>query len=167
MLDKIKHIDPDQITNVELRSVVVLLLNLIEEQAEMIGMLEQENRALKDENAKLKGGNARPQIKSSVKEKVNISSGGREKGSKNHKKYDQKPPIVIDRDIVVEVKPELLPSDAIRKGYSEHIQQDLVIARDTKRFLLAQWYSPSLRQTIGAEFPAGEIAGHFGAGYAV
>jgi len=164
MLDKIKHIDPDQIPNEEFRSVVVLLLNLIEEQAQKIGLLEREIRALKDENARLKGGNARPQIKASVKEKVNISSGGKEKGSKNHKKYEEKAPIVIDRDIVVEVAPESLPEDAVRKGYSEYIQQDLVIARDNKRFLLAQWYSPSLRQTIGAEFPAGELEGHFGAG---
>lgn len=164
MLDKIKHIDPDQITNAELRSVVVLLLNLIEEQAQKIGLLEQEIRTLKDENAKLKGGNARPHLKASVKDKANISSGGKEKGPKNRKRYEGKAPIVVDREIVVEVAPESLPEDAVRKGYSEYIQQDLVIARDNKRFLLAQWYSPSLRQTIGAEFPAGEIGGHFGAG---
>jgi len=165
MLDKIKHIDPDQITNVEeFRSVLLVLLNLIEDQAKRIETLEQEARGLKDENAKLKGGNARPQIKASVKEKINISSGGKEKGSKNHKRYEQKAPIVIDRDIVVEVNVELLPADAVRKGYSEYIQQDLVIVRDNKRFLLAQWYSPSLKQTISAGFPAGELSGHFGAG---
>lgn len=165
MLDKIKHINPDQITNVEeLRSVLVVLLNLIEDQAKRMESLEQENRALKDENAKLKGGNARPQIKASVKEKVNISSDGKEKGSKNHKRYEAKVPIVIDRDIVVEVPAELLPADAVRKGYSEFIQQDLVILRDNKRFLFANWYSPSLKQTISADFPAGQIDGHFGAG---
>ena len=43
---------------------------------------------------------------------------------------------MIDRDIVVEVNPELLPADAVRKGYSEYI----------------------------AGFPAGELSGHFGAG---
>jgi len=87
MLDKIKHIDPDQITNVEeFRSVLLVLLNLTEDQAKRIETLEQELRGLKDENARLKGGNARPQIKASVKEKINISSGGKEKGSKNHKR---------------------------------------------------------------------------------
>jgi len=165
MLDKIKHINPDQLTNVEeLRSVVLLLLNLIEDQAKRIETLEQEVRGLKDENAKLKGGNARPQIKASVKEKVNISSGGKEKGSKNHKQYEAKAPLVIDRDIVVEVNAELLPADAVRKGYSEYIQQDLVILRDNKRFLFANWYSPSLKKTISADFPAGQVDGHFGAG---
>ncbi|MDZ4796394.1 MAG: hypothetical protein SGI83_19150 [Bacteroidota bacterium] len=138
MVDKIKYIDPDQITNVELRSVMVLLLNTIEDQAQKIESMEQEIRALKDENAKLKGGNARPQMKPSVKEKVNISSGGKEKGSKNNKKYEEKAPLVIDRDIVVEVNADLLPADAVRKGYIEYIQQDLVIVRDNKRFLLAQ-----------------------------
>jgi len=165
MLDKIRHINPDEITNVEdLRSVLLVLLNLLEDQAKNIEFLEQEVRALKDENAKLKGGNARPQIKASVKEKVNISSGGKEKGSKNHKRYEAKAPIVIDRDIVVEVNPELLPADAVRKGYSEYIQQDLVVLRDNKRFLFANWYSPALNQTISADFPAGQIEGHFGAG---
>ena len=165
MLDKIKHINPDQITNVkELRSLLVVLLNLIEDQAKRMESLEQKNRGLKDENAKLKGGNARPQIKASVKEKVNISSGGKEKGSKNHKRYEKKVPIVIDRDIVVEVPAELLPADAVRKGYSEYIQQDLVILRDNKGFLFANWYSPSLKRTISAEFPLGDVDGHFGAG---
>ena len=36
--------------------------------------------------------------------------------------------------------------------------------RDNKRFLFANWYSPSLNQTINADFPAGQIDGHFGAG---
>lgn len=165
MLEKIKHINPDQLTGIEeFRSAVVVLVNMVEQLLQDNETLRQENRALKDENAKLKGGNARPQIKASVKAKANISSGGKEKGSKNRKKYEEKTPIVIDREIIVEVEPELLPSDAVRKGYSEYIQQDLVITRDNKRFLLAQWYSPSLRRTIGAEFPAGEIGGHFGAG---
>ncbi len=165
MLDKIKHIDPARLTDIEeFRSVLLVLLNLVEDQAKKIEVLEQEIRALKDENSKLKGGNARPQIKASVKEQIKISSGGKEKGSKHHKKYEQQPPVVIDRDIVVEVKPELLPWDAVRKGYSEYIQQDLIIARDNKRFLLAQWYSPSLKRTISAELPAEAPAGHFGAG---
>jgi len=165
MLDKIRHINVDQMTEIkEFRSSMVVLMNLVEQLHQDNECLRQENRALKDELAKLKGGNARPQIKASVKEKDNISSDGKEKGSKNYKKYEQKSPIMIDRDIVVEVKAELLPLDAVRKGYSEYLQQDLVIVRDNKRFLLAQWYSPSLRQTISAEFPAGEIVGHFGAG---
>jgi len=142
----------------------VVLLNLIEDQAKRMECLEQDNRALKAENAKLKGGNARPQIKASVQDKVNISSGGKEKGSKNHKRYEAKAPLVIDRDIVVEVPAELLPADAVRKGYSEYIQQNLVILRDSKRFLFANWYSPSSKRTISAEFPLGDVDGHFGAG---
>lgn len=165
MFDKIRDIDPERYTDVkELRSVMVLLINVIEEQASQIVTLQQEVGRLRDEIAKLKGGNARPQIKPSVKEKRDISSGGKEKGAKNHKRYEQKHPIVIDREVPVEIKPEFLPEDAIRKGYSEFIQQDLVLRRDNKRFLFANWYSPSLKETLSADFPEGEVGGHYGPG---
>src|SRR5215211_5113904 len=168
MSDVIKNIIPDKLNDVkELQNALTLVLNLLEkvlqENTELKGKVQQ----LQDENNKLKGGNARPDIKAS-KKSGDISSKGREQGKKRDDQHTDKEkpeqPIEIDKEIKVEIKPCDLPADAQFKGYKEYTQQDIVIGRNNKKFLFATWYSPSQNKTFRAPWPQGEEAGHYGSG---
>lgn len=165
MLNKIKDIDPGRLTDVsELRAALLVLLNVVEEQHKAIEELRRENGELKDTINKLKGGNARPLIRPSAKPGQDISSRGKEKGSKNYKKCEDKAPVSIDREIKVGVEPLDLPADAIFKGYADYIQQDIELKRDNKLFRFATWHSASLGRMFTADWPCGEQSGHYGAG---
>ena len=165
MLNKIKNIDPDRLTGVEeLRSAVVVLLNVVEQLIKENGDLLEKNQELRDENNKLKGGNARPQIKPNVKPSGDISSQGREKGEKKVKRCEDMKPVGIDREVEVGVVKEDLPPDAIFKGHVAYIQQDLVFRRDNKRFLFHTYYSALEGRSITAGWPEGTVEGHYGAG---
>jgi len=165
MLSKIKDIDPLQLTDViELRSVLLVLMNIVEEQSKAMDELKRENGELKDTINRLKGGNARPVIRPSAKVGQDISSGGKEKGAKNFKKYADKAPLSIDREIKVGVEPAELPSDAVFKGYADYVQQDIILQRDNKLFRFETWYSASLQRKFTADWPDGEQSGHYGPG---
>ncbi len=165
MLKEIKNINPDRLTGVEeLRSAVVVLLNVVEQLIKENGELLEKNQALRDENNKLKGGNARPQIKPNVKPSGDLSSQGKEKGEKKVRRCEEMKPVGIDREVEVEVPKEGLPPDAIFKGHVAYIQQDLMFRRDNKRFLFQTYYSPLENRTIRAEWPEGTVPGHYGAG---
>jgi len=163
MLSKIKDIDPLQLTDVsELRSVLLVLLNVVEEQSKAMDELKRENGELKDTITRMKGGNARPVIRPSAKVGQDISSGGQEKGPKKFKKYADKAPVSIDREIKVGVERSALPADAVFKGYADYIQQDIILQRDNKVFRFETWYSASLQRKVTADWPDGEQNGHYG-----
>ena len=63
----IPDINPDTITDLAMRQIVIQLLNLIEAQAADIAALRAENQQLRNENARLKGGSGKPDLKPSVK----------------------------------------------------------------------------------------------------
>lgn len=167
MLEEIKNIDPTKLNDIQgLRAAITILINAVERLAEENKKLKEESRWLKDENNRLKGGSPRPKIKD--KQNKDISSKGKEHGRpvvKAPKEGDQPPPsLEIDQEIKVDIAASDLPADAQFKGYAPYEQQDLVIRRNNKRFLLATYYSPSQKRTITAPFPATETQGHFGAG---
>lgn len=169
MLDMIKNINPEKLSDVkELQNILALVLNVLEKFLQENAELKEQVRQLQDELSKLKGGNARPVIKASVKTGSDISSKGREHGIKrdnqDEDKETPKEPVAIDKEIKVEMKASDLPSDAIFKGYVEYTQQDLVIGRNNKKFLFATWYSPSQGKTFKASWPGGEVSGHYGPG---
>lgn len=167
-MDSIRHINPSNLNDVvSLQKAVEQLINVVEELARENEQLKERNGQLKDENAVLKGGNARPVLKGRKQKNRDISSGGKEKGTRKISpvKGSKRRVVNIDREIKAEMDEQaFLPPDAVFKGYVPYIQQDLRIARDNKRFLLATYYSASENKTYKAAFPEGEIAGHFGAG---
>ncbi|MGH7240526.1 MAG: IS66 family transposase [Candidatus Saccharimonadales bacterium] len=168
-LDELKDIDPSKIKDARgFQKVLEILINAVEDLAQENAKLKAENRRLQDENAGLKGGNARPVLNGKKKPDTDISSGGKEKGRRKAERIkdrDKKPrTIEIDQQIKVEMDAKELPADAVFKGYARYHQQDLEIRRNNKRFLLATYYSPSENKTYKAALPAGEVAGHFGAG---
>lgn len=164
----IRDINPERLTSFEeFRDVLYILLNAIEDLQVQKRDLEDRNRVLSDENARLKGGNGRPGIKPS-KKPGDISSHGREQGKAIKNQGKDKPAqdrsIAIDREIKIEMDVSQLPADAVFKGYDQYIQQDLVIERYNKRFLIAIFYSPSEGKSYRAAFPEGVCKEHFGAG---
>jgi len=178
MFESIKDIDPGKISSEkEVQNVLVLLLNVIENIQKENAALKLEKQQLLDENTKLKGGNARPAIKGSKKNLLfrDISSKGKEKGNREQSqsnngddkdtgKGNEREPVAIDQEIPVEMDKSQLPEDAVFKGYTEFIQQDVIIKRHNKRFLLARYHSAREGRSYHAPLPQGVVKGHFGAG---
>lgn len=167
MYERIKDIDPDQLSDGEVRPVMILLLGFIEQLMSKVDLLEKELQASRDEINKLKGGNARPQFTGSSKVSKNISSGGKEKSKKEHKNKnpkDKTTALESDEVVIVKFDKSQLPPDAVFKGYKSYNQQDIEIKRCNKHFLFETWYSPSIGKTFRPSWPEDRFPGHYGLG---
>jgi hypothetical protein len=127
----------------------------VQEQAE-------EMQRLRDENNRLKGEQGKPAIKPN-KPATPLSSEKERRESKPHHKASKQAQIRIDRVEVVQVEHELLPQDAEFKGYEEVIVQDMDIRTENIKFRKEKYYSPGHKRTYLAEMPAG-YQGQFGPG---
>lgn len=147
----------------ELRRALEILLDLATKLDQRNEDQGEEIQKLKDEVARLKGGNARPVFKKK-KESRDISSGGKEKG--NAKKFAPREPkdVHIDRTVRVPLCKDDLPADIEFKGYSTFTQQEVIIRTDNVEYILEVYYSPSERKTYTAALPASAGKGHFGTG---
>ena len=76
---QIPDINPETITDLATRQIVIQLLNLIEALAAENAALRVENQQLRDENARLKGGSGKPDRKPSVKPSPHDHSSGAER----------------------------------------------------------------------------------------
>ena len=172
MLESVKDINPEQMgSEKELKETVIFLLNVVEGMQQEMAGLKLDNQQLRDENNRLKGGNARPVFKGQKKNLRfgDISSKGKEKGNigkgKNKGNGDEdRGAIGIDQEIKVDMDKSQLPDDAVFKGFKEYIQQDITVKRNNKRFLFASYYSAREGKSYHAPFPQGEVEGHFGVG---
>jgi hypothetical protein len=167
-MGSVRDINPERLTSLkEFQDALYILLNVVEDQQGQIRELTYQNQLLRDENNRLKGGNGRPDIKPS-KKPGDISSQGKEHGKVIKDQGENKPiedrSIEIDQEIKIDMDRSLLPADAVFKGFDKYIQQDLIIERNNKQFLLAVYYSPSEGKSYRAAFPEGMCKGHFGAG---
>src|ERR1035437_5487852 len=167
-MESIRDINPERLTTLkEFQDALYILLNVVEDQRGQIRELTYQNQLLRDENNRLKGGNGRPDIKPS-KKPGDISSQGKEHGKvvkdQGKDKSREERTIEIDRQIKIKMDRSQLPADAVFQGYDKYIQQDLIIERNNKQFLLATYYSPSERKSYRAALPDGVSKGHFGSG---
>lgn len=155
---------------------IMYLQNLIETEKSENRSLRAEIQQLRDENNRLKGEQAKPDIKPNKKNdtvpeseaefvtpKSHYSSESQrakphKSGSRKKSKRDQ---IKIDREVVLDIDRQTLPADVQFKGYQEVIVQDIKIQTDNVRFKKAKYYSPSTGRTYLAELPAG-YQGQFG-----
>ena len=146
------------------RKCIVLLFNLVEELKQENLELREQNQSLRDENNRLKGEQGKPRIKPNKKPpSSNYSSEGERRRPKKRTKKSKLNRIKIDRTEVRHVEPELLPEDAVFKGYEEVVLQDLKGVTDNILFRKEKYYSPSERKTYLAELPPG-YDGEFGPG---
>lgn len=164
----------------EAREVVIELMNIVEEVTSENRDLRAKVQQLRDENNRLKGEQAKPNIKANKKKKesqevsqaqeaankaaknqYSSESQRQEKAANSSRKKSKRDQIKVDREVVVNIDRESLPADAQFKGYQEVIVQDIKIQTDNIRFKKAKYYSPSTGKTYLAELPAG-YQGQFG-----
>lgn len=160
----LKTFTPERINQFSEPDVIQRLLVILESTHTEIIELKQEVQSLRDEVNRLKGEQGKPTIRRKKSDPPNFSSESEravsdpsaKKGrqSRNHK-------IEISRTETCRVDPDNLPSDAIFKGYTSVIVQDLDIKQDNTEFKIEHYYSPSTGLTYSGERPPG-YEGEFG-----
>jgi len=157
--------DPETITDLEgARSAIRMLLNLIEEMQSENQALRAEVASLRDEIQRLKGEQGRPDIKANKnKQRAEHSSEKERRQPKKWRKGKKKHQLRIDRVERLRIKAEDLPADAVFKGTTETIVQDIRISTDNVCFVKEKYYSASQQRVITAQLPKG-YGGQFGPG---
>jgi hypothetical protein len=148
-------IDLDGLSVDELKKLVVQLMV-------RVSALEEKNRKLRDENARLKDLPKRPKLASGGMDKATEpDKPARNKERRRHRSKRQSgtrtPPVTEERTLVVEV-----PPDSQRRGFESYTVQDLILAPQVIRFRRERWLMPD-GQPIIALLPP-EVTGHFGPG---
>ena len=112
------NFDPTTIEDPVLRQIVIFLLNRDEKQAAQIQALQAENQALRDEINRLKGEQGKPKILPN-KKPGNISSEQERRTPHTRPAKHTRHYQTIDRTEVLRLDRDILPKDAIHKGYEE------------------------------------------------
>jgi hypothetical protein len=121
--------------------------------------LEEENRQLREENARLKGLPKRPKLAPGGMEQASgpdRPAKARRRGRKR-RGGRRTPPVTEERTLRVTV-----PAGSRRKGYEPDTVQDLLLSTLVIRYRRERWVTPDGRAII-APLPA-EVRGHFGPG---
>ena len=158
----LENFDPNSIEDQTVRQVVLSLMNLVENLHAKVQEQAEEIQRLRDENNRLKGEQGKPNIKAN-KPAPDLSSEKERRRSKPHDKASKRSQIRIDRVEVLKMDEERLPQDAQFKGYEEVVVQDIEFRTDNIKFRKEKYYSPSQKQTYLADLPAG-YKGQFGPG---
>jgi Transposase IS66 family len=158
----LENFDPTTIQDEALRQVFIELMNLVENLYAKVQEQAEEMQRLRDENNRLKGEQGKPAIKPN-KAATPLSSEKERRESKPHHKASKQAQIRIDRVELLQVEHERLPQDAQFKGYEEVIVQDLDFRSENIKFRKEKYYSPGHKRTYLADMPAG-YQGQFGPG---
>ena len=158
----LENFDPNTIEDQTVHQVVLSLMNLVENLHAKVQEQAEEIQRLRDENNRLKGEQGKPNIKAN-KPAPDLSSEKERRRSKPHDKASKRSQIRIDRVEVLKIDEERLPQDAQFKGYEEVVVQDIEFRTDNIKFRKEKYYSPSQKQTYLADLPAG-YKGQFGPG---
>lgn len=162
MLD---DLDLSSITDEHTRTLVVRLLNLVENLSADLRDAQAEIQRLRDENNRLKGEQGKPNIKPPAPPTppTNYSSEPERHRRVERGKRGKRQPITIDREQTLTVDRAILPPDAEFKGYEEVVVQDITIRTDHVRFWKEVWYAASTGRSYRAPLPRG-YHGEFGPG---
>jgi hypothetical protein len=174
------------ITDDKIKKICNRFFDLIEVLASENDKLTVERQQFKDEVNLLKGEQGKPDIKPNKRNKKDLSS-EQERGNKGSKKDDDSEDsnenkeqnfrkkkrnrqskldkIKIDRKEQCKLDKSILPADAINKGPTYTVIQDIKIVTDNVEYCRETYYSPSLKKTFLAPLPKGiEGKGEFGIG---
>ncbi len=144
--------DIDQLSDSDLRALVIALL-------EKVAALEEKVAAQADEIARLKGLKGKPDIKPPSKPSgMDTAAEKARRLDRKKKRRGPKRPRVPVEECVVAV--EGVPPDARFKGYEGYTVQDLRIEARVLRYQRERWLLPDGR-TVIAPLPAG-IGDHYG-----
>lgn len=161
--EKIKSIDPDKIdfsNKAAVKSIVVFILNIVEQLLHLLQQFKEENQKLKDEINHSKGEKSRPKFKPNVPQKENIMPTKEEQ--KDWKKKAKKTRIKIDKTVTIPVDKIGLPQDAVHKGYRKVTIQNISFKTENIEYVLERYYSPSEKKVYEGKLPD-EVDGEFGA----
>jgi hypothetical protein len=156
---QLPDVNLDAIFDPATREVVRQLLNIIEAQAAEIATLRAENQQLRDENARLKGGSGKPNIKPSVQPPSDHSSEVERHTRTPRGKPKKNETLTVTREERCVVDRATLPEGARFNGTRETIAQNLIFQVEVIRFLREEWFVPSTNTTILAPLPPGYHGG--------
>ena len=129
----------------------------LEDLKRLVIRLLEENAALRDEVARLKGLKGRPKIKPSGMEGASAPRrGGR--GGKPGRRGGKLKRLAIDEERLIAAT---VPAGSRFKGTEDYVVQDLILRPHVVRYRRERWLTPDGR-TLVAPLPAG-VTGHFGA----
>lgn len=154
-VDKINFDDKESV-----KSLIITLLNVIEQLLQENRQLRVEVQQLRDENARLKGEKGKPKIAPNVPPREPQLPPAEK--SKKWSKDSKKSMIKIDRVVSLKINPETLPPDAVCKGYSSIVIQNIRLQTDNVEYRREHYYSPSLNKNYYAELPKDVQSTQFG-----
>jgi hypothetical protein len=132
------------------------ILSLLENLCGVIISQNERIQELEDEINRLKGEKGKPIFIKKAKQdedtQKNTDKMEREK-PKSWSKSNKLDRIKINRVQIVEVDKNILPADAICKGYEEKTVQNIIIRTDNVLYRLEKYYSPSTGMTYVAQLP--------------
>lgn len=151
-------------------------LNLMEIVTNEREKLKKENQQLKDENNRLKGEQGKPNIKGNTKGNQGDHSSENDRkgqaetnqegsenegsGGKRRRHREPKlPKVKVDREVICPIDKNSLPSDAVFKGYSDSVVQDIKIITDNVKYRREIYYSESMKKSFLGELPS-NVAGN-------
>jgi hypothetical protein len=149
-IDQIKQAMPDEDRK---NPTVILLLETFEQQTEEILLLKEQNRQIRDENARLKKQKHKPEIKPGKmpKEPGEKNTLGKRPGSDKKKKTAK-----LKIHETKRVAPESIPSGSEFKGIKPYTVQGIQIAHHNI------CYQPEQRQTPEGKIISGRMGKLFG-----
>jgi len=134
---------------------VILLLELLEQQAETNLLLKEQIQELKDEISRLKKHKPKPKIKPSrLTKRAGKNPSGKRAGSSKRKKTAG---LIIHK--TKRIPPESIPAGSSFKGVKPYTVQGLKISTFNILYQLEQWETPD-GKIISGKLPP-EINGHF------
>ncbi|MCY7328976.1 MAG: hypothetical protein LH618_10535, partial [Saprospiraceae bacterium] len=140
------------------------ILQAMESMSKELSELKAENGKLRDQINRSKGEKGRPEFKR--KDKISPGDKASQSGEKadkrtNHKTGTTKDRLGIDQTIELKEVGQELPPDARIRYWKERVVQDVELRRNTVKYRIAVWYSPSEGRTYRSSFPL-EGFGSFG-----
>src|SRR4051794_7859153 len=118
-----------------------------------VAALEQENRRLREENARLKKLPKRPRLAPGGMDRA----AGARRRRRTGRGGGRTPPATEERVLTVAA-----PPGSRRKGYEPYTVQDLVLSSRVVRYRRERWLTPDGRELVAPLPP--EVAGHLGPG---
>jgi hypothetical protein len=163
----LEDLDLSRIQDEWARRCIVGLLNLHEEVMSALRASQEEVQRLRDEIARLKGEQGKPNIPANTRKppapSTDYSSERERHTPKDRTKATKTDKVHIDREQTLSIDPATLPPDAELKDVEDVVVQDVIFQTDNVQFHKEKYYSEAEGKSYLAPLPPG-YDGEFGPG---